>query len=59
MAPLVKAFRAEPGRFPIAVCLTGQHADLLQPISDYDLGIMQANQAMLQATRSLYVEAGA
>lgn len=53
MAPLLKAFRAAPECFRIAVCLTGQHADLIQPIlrlfditPDYDLGIMQGNQTL-------------
>jgi len=51
MAPVVKAFQAERGRFETRVCVTAQHREMLDQVleifgikPDYDLDLMRPNQ---------------
>ncbi|MCM1321060.1 MAG: UDP-N-acetylglucosamine 2-epimerase (non-hydrolyzing) [Bacteroides sp.] len=53
MAPLIKEFQKHPLRFKVAVCLTGQHRQMLDQINsffgikgDYDLNLMKPNQTL-------------
>ena len=57
MAPLVKAFQAEPEHFQTIVCVTGQHRQMLDQVlhlfdiqPDYDLNIMKAGQDLYDVT---------
>ena len=57
MAPLVKAFEAEGGRFETVVCVTGQHREMLDQVLEifdihpqYDLNIMQRGQDLYDVT---------
>jgi len=57
MAPLVKAFQAEPENFETTVCVTAQHRQMLDQVlnlfeikPDYDLNIMHANQDLYDVT---------
>ena len=57
MAPLVKAFQAEPEKFETFVCVTGQHRQMLDQVlnlfeitPDFDLDIMKAGQDLYDVT---------
>ncbi len=57
MAPLIKEFQKFPEKFKIAVCVTGQHREMLDQvlnlfeiIPDYDLNIMQQGQDLYDVT---------
>ena len=57
MAPLVKAFQAEPENFETLVCVTGQHRQMLDQVlnlfeitPDFDLDIMKAGQDLYDVT---------
>lgn len=57
MAPLVKAFQADPEHFKTVVCVTGQHRQMLDQVltlfdirPDYDLNIMKAGQDLYDVT---------
>ncbi|MBE6392632.1 MAG: UDP-N-acetylglucosamine 2-epimerase (non-hydrolyzing) [Lentisphaerae bacterium] len=57
MAPLVKAFQAEPENFETFVCVTGQHRQMLVQVlnlfditPDFDLNIMKAGQDLYDVT---------
>ena len=57
MAPLVKAFQAEPENFETFVCVTGQHRQMLDQVlnlfditPDFDLNIMKAGQDLYDVT---------
>jgi len=57
MAPLVKAFKEQTGRFETKVCVTGQHRQMLDQVlevfdikPDYDLNIMAPNQDLYDIT---------
>ena len=62
MAPLVKKFQSEPGKFKTVVCVTAQHRQMLDQVlqifdikPDYDLNIMQANQDLYDVTSRVLV----
>ena len=71
VAPLVKAFQQQPGRFETLVCVTGQHREMLDQVlhlfeirPDYDLNIMKQGQDLYDVTarvitglRDVYKEA--
>lgn len=53
MAPLIREFRRYPDDFKTAICLTGQHRQMLDQINtffgikgDYDLNLMKPNQTL-------------
>lgn len=53
MAPLVREFRNRPDKFICAICLTGQHRQMLDQINsffgiagDYDLNLMRPGQTL-------------
>lgn len=57
MAPLVKAFQADPENFRTVVCVTGQHREMLDQVlqifdiqPDYDLNIMKQGQDLYDVT---------
>ena len=57
MAPLVKAFQADPENFRTLVCVTGQHREMLDQVlqifdiqPDYDLNIMKQGQDLYDVT---------
>ncbi|KAA2239196.1 UDP-N-acetylglucosamine 2-epimerase (non-hydrolyzing) [Chitinophaga agrisoli] len=57
MAPLIRAFEAQPRRFQIQVCVTGQHREMLDQVlkifditPDYDLNIMKHGQDLYDVT---------
>lgn len=57
MAPVVQACRCRSRELEPIVCLTGQHRDMLQPVTDYfgiaadvHLGVMAAGQSLAQLT---------
>ena len=57
MAPLVKAFQAEPENFETFVCVTGQHRQMLDQVlnlfditPDFDLNIMKTGQDLYDVT---------
>ena len=57
MAPLAKAFQAEPENFETFVCVTGQHRQMLDQVldlfeitPDFDLNIMKAGQDLYDVT---------
>ena len=59
MAPLVNALR-DDGRFESAVCVTGQHREMLDQVldlfeikPDYDLDIMKAGQNLVDVTTKI------
>lgn len=59
MAPLLLKFK-ECSEFKVALCNTGQHKDLLDPIlkffkikADYNLDVMKPNQSLHQLTSSI------
>jgi len=63
MAPLVKQFQAENGRFKTIVCVTAQHREMLDQVlklfeiyPQYDLDIMTANQTLSDLTAKLLPE---
>ena len=71
VAPLVKAFQHQPGRFETLVCVTGQHREMLDQVlrlfeitPHYDLNIMKQGQDLYDVTarvitglRDVYKEA--
>jgi len=57
VAPLVKAFQQQPGRFETLVCVTGQHREMLDQVlrlfditPHYDLNIMKQGQDLYDIT---------
>lgn len=57
MAPLVKAYQAQPDKFETIVCVTAQHREMLDQVlnifditPDYDLDIMKAGQDLYDVT---------
>ena len=57
MAPLVLALQKHPDAFEVAVCITGQHREMLDQVlkifritPDYDLDIMQKGQDLYDVT---------
>jgi len=57
MAPLVKAYQAQPDKFQTIVCVTAQHREMLDQVltifnitPDYDLDIMKAGQDLYDVT---------
>lgn len=57
MAPLVKAFQAQPDKFKTVVAVTGQHRQMLDQVlrlfeivPDYDLDIMRPGQDLYDVT---------
>ena len=57
MAPLVKAFQADPDHFRTIVCVTGQHREMLDQVlrlfeivPNYDLNIMKSGQDLYDVT---------
>jgi UDP-N-acetylglucosamine 2-epimerase (non-hydrolysing) len=57
MAPLVKAYQAQPDEFETIVCVTAQHREMLDQVlnifnikPDYDLDIMKAGQDLYDVT---------
>jgi UDP-N-acetylglucosamine 2-epimerase (non-hydrolysing) len=60
LAPVVHALAARPGAFETAVCLTGQHREMLAQAVDHfdlpiahDLGLMRAGQTLAALTAAL------
>ncbi len=63
MAPLVKAFQADPTNFMVSICVTAQHRQLLDPVlklfdikADFDLDIMQPNQTLCDMTVAILLK---
>ncbi len=63
MAPLVKAFEADPSNFLISICITAQHREMLDPVlklfdikADFDLDIMQPNQTLCDMTVAIFLK---
>lgn len=63
MAPLVKQFQEENGRFKTIVCVTAQHREMLDQVlklfeiyPQYDLDIMTANQTLSDLTLKVLPE---
>ena len=59
MAPVIKALEAK-GCFDLAVCVTGQHREMLDQVltlfkikPDYDLNLMSANQSLSELTQRI------
>jgi UDP-N-acetylglucosamine 2-epimerase (non-hydrolysing) len=57
MAPIIQELRNRPKAFEVAVCLTAQHRDMLDQVTqlfeipvDHDLDLMQENQTIFQLT---------
>jgi UDP-N-acetylglucosamine 2-epimerase len=57
MAPVVRACRARPDELETIVCLTGQHREMLEQVTDYfqieaqeDLQLMQPDQTLADLT---------
>jgi UDP-N-acetylglucosamine 2-epimerase (non-hydrolysing) len=57
LAPVIKAFDRRRGRFALRVCVTAQHRQMLDQVSDlfkitpdYDLDIMSGNQDLFEIT---------
>jgi UDP-N-acetylglucosamine 2-epimerase (non-hydrolysing) len=57
LSRLIHRLRAEPDRFHVECCSTGQHRELLQPVlelfsikPEYDLAIMSAGQSLYHST---------
>jgi UDP-N-acetylglucosamine 2-epimerase (non-hydrolysing) len=57
IAPVVRSLAAEPERFHVECCSTGQHRELLRPVLevfsiglDYDLDVMLPGQTLYQST---------
>lgn len=62
MAPVVKAFLAEPSYFDTKVCITAQHRHMLDQVmdffelkADYDLDLMKPNQNLYELTANIIV----
>mgnify|MGYP001394903895 CR=1 FL=1 len=60
MAPLIKEFKANPDRFNIKVCVSGQHKEMLYQVldffdirPDYDLDIMEPGQSLFGITSKI------
>ena len=63
MAPLIKQFQAENGRFKTIVCITAQHREMLDQVlrlfeicPEYDLDIMTSNQTLSDLTSKVLPE---
>ncbi len=57
MAPVIKQLKKKPDRFQVVVCVTGQHRQMLDQITDwfsiavdYDLDLMRDNQFVSSIT---------
>jgi len=57
LAPVIDAFKRRPERFALRVCVTAQHRQMLDQVSDlfgitpdYDLNIMSGNQDLFEIT---------
>ena len=57
LAPVIKAFERRRGRFALRICVTAQHRQMLDQVSDlfgitpdYDLNIMSGNQDLFEIT---------
>src|ERR1700737_2734823 len=57
MAPVIKALEADPGRFTVITCVTGQHREMLDEMlrtfeirPQIDLGLMRPNQTLPDLT---------
>ncbi len=57
LAPLLKELQARPERFETRVCLTGQHREMLDQVTeafgivpDVDLGLMRHDQTLGELT---------
>ncbi len=62
MAPLVKAFQADPENFRTVVCVTGQHRQMLDQVLDlfdikpnFDLNIMKSGQDLYDVTSRVLI----
>jgi len=62
MAPVVKAFQAERGRFETRVCVTAQHREMLDQVleifgikPDYDLDLMRPNQDLYDISARILI----
>ncbi len=62
MAPLVKAFQAQPQKYTTIVCVTGQHREMLDQVlslfeitPDHDLNIMKQGQDLYDVTTRVLV----
>lgn len=60
MCPLVKELRTHPDDFQVAVCITGQHREMLDQVlgvfgvePEYDLDIMAENQTLFEITSNI------
>ncbi|WEV76554.1 UDP-N-acetylglucosamine 2-epimerase (non-hydrolyzing) [Bifidobacterium sp. ESL0800] len=60
MCPLVKELKAYPDKFDVAVCVTGQHREMLDQVlsvfgvvPEYDLSIMKPGQTLFDVTCSV------
>lgn len=60
MAPLVRELRANPDKFEVTVCVTGQHRQMLDQVLDVldiavdiDLNLMKHNQDLTDVTSSV------
>ena len=60
MCPLVQALRQRRDRFETAVCVTGQHREMLEQVlgvfgvqPDYDLHVMRPGQSLADITREV------
>ena len=63
MAPLVHAFKAEPEKFELNVCVTSQHREMLDQVlktfeikPDIDLDLMKQNQNLSNLTSLILAE---
>jgi len=61
MAPVIRELDRDPGRFRSVVCMTGQHREMVNEIltlfqikTDYDLHVMEPNQALSALTALLF-----
>lgn len=59
MAPIVRAFQANPTEFDAKVCVTAQHREMLDQVleffgirPDFDLDLMKPNQSLFEVTAS-------
>jgi len=63
LAPVINALRDTPGELTVAVCVTGQHREMLAPIlelfkivPEYQLGLMTPNQKLARLTSAILDE---
>ena len=62
LAPVINALRATPDELTVAVCVTGQHREMLTPIlelfeivPEYQLGLMTPNQKLARLTSAIQI----